>query len=132
MPEATEASPPTKELTDGDVVHFVPATARLGRAEFTFCSVWKRRKLGALYIYRRQQEATGVGADRSYVVRSGYSNALTVGSWSGVDEPRIWRHWWCREHKCMGFDCYVPTNSDRFTISTGSSLRVHFELKEMP
>jgi hypothetical protein len=119
---------PVKELSDGDMVAFSSATQKYGHAEFTFCPVWKRRKLDALYIFRRQQENVAC----SYVIRSGYSTALAVGSWThqGVTEPRIWRHWWCRDHKCMAFDCYVPINSDRFTVRVGSDISVYFELKE--
>jgi len=128
--------PPIKELTDGDVVTFV-ATKNYGRAEFAFCPVWKRRKLDALYIYqdryrrfpRKQQD----NAECSYVVRSGYSDGLAVlSSWThrGVEEPRAWLYWWCREHKCMSFNCYAPANSDRFTVHLGSTMGIYFELRK--
>jgi hypothetical protein len=63
-------------------------------------------------------------------VDGGYADGLTVHGWThkGVENPWIWRHIWCKEHKCVSFHAYVPKNSTSFTISMGSILSVDFDL----
>jgi hypothetical protein len=113
------------ELVDGDVRPFVLLTHNLGRAEFTFCPVWKRGKVSEVFIYPRQQE----NIDYFYHVACGYSDSFQVSSWShkGVENPKIWLHFWCKDHKCMSMHVYPPNSTDRLRVETGSTLSIYFE-----
>jgi hypothetical protein len=113
------------QLSDGDVRPFVPMTKNYGRAEFTFCPVWIRRKLQEVFIYPRQQE----NIDYFYRVKSGYSDSFQVSSWSykGFENPKIWLHFYCKDHKCMSMNVYPPHGCDSLRVNTGSTLAIYFE-----
>jgi hypothetical protein len=119
-----------KELTDGGVVEFVSSTYNDGRAEFTFCPVWKRGKITELFIYPRQQKRKDPA--ECWHIQCGFSASLTIGSWThrGIDEPRVWMHFWCKEHKTQSCHVYVPANADCFEVRMGSSLGIYFTKKE--
>lgn len=115
----------TLKLSDGSVCRFMPMTKNYGRAEFTFCPIWKYGKLAEVFIYPRQQE----NIDYFYHVKSGYSDSFQVDSWSykGFSSPRIWLHFYCKEHKCMSMNVYPPDGCDSFRVNTGSALSIYFE-----
>lgn len=113
-----------KVLVDGDRVNFTGFTEQYGRAEFAFCAIWKRGRIVTLYIYPMQQAY----AKHWYRVES-RADGLAVHSWThkGMENPWIWRHVWCKDHKCMCFHAYVPSDATHFTVQTMSTLRVNFD-----
>jgi hypothetical protein len=95
-----------KLLHDGNFMPFVGMTKSLGRAEFQVCPQYKRGKLVRLYIYPLQQE------DRSYYLWEGNGKRhFTIQSYEGLDEPKIWMHSYCKEHKCHSMRMYVPDDA---------------------
>jgi len=115
-----------KILDDGDIVSFVSMTNRLGRAEFICCPVFRYGKLKEFYIYPAQQENT----DTYYKILFNYSPLdFSIGVSPDLlfnDEPRIWLHFWCKEHKCQSFRLYVPRKSNQFRIEKLSNFSVVF------
>ena len=110
-----------KPINDGDFMPFVGMTQRLGRAEFAICPQWKRGKLVKISIYPLQQE------DRSYFYEweGNGKRYFTIQSYQNLDEPKIWMHSYCKEHKCQTMRVYVPNggkylwfqvHSDNITI----------------
>ena len=97
-----------KPIKDGDFLPFVATTKKGGLAEFAICPQWKRGKLVKISIYPMQQddmsyyyEWEGVGRDY-----------FTVQSYQNLGEPRIWMHYYCKEHKCQSMFVYVPSGSN--------------------
>jgi len=117
-----------KILNDGDRVDFVPYTPNYGVAEFACCPVYRYGKLKEFYIYPRQQE----NVQFYYKVLFPYPpQDFSIMSWThkGIDEPRIWIHSWCKEHKRASFSFYVPRNSNNFKIEKLSSFSLAFDRK---
>jgi len=114
-------------LKDGDEVHFRWRTKNLGKAEFGFCPIFKRGKLKEIYIYPLQQE----DCLTHYKIELGYQTDLSIESTSDLltrgQEPFIWAHFWCKEHKCTSFRLYVPSESKKFIVSILSSVSILFE-----
>ncbi len=117
-----------KILNDGDRVDFTPSSRNYGVAEFTCCPVFKYGKLREFYIYPRQQENV------KYYYKVEFNGRYTprdfsIMSWThkGIDEPRIWIHNWCKEHKCASFSFYVPRNSNNFKIEKLSNFSLAFD-----
>lgn len=94
-------------IKDGDTLPFIAMTKHLGRAEFRLCPQWKRGKLIRLSIYPVQQE------DRSYYYEweGEGKRKLFIQSYSGLDDPKVWMHTWCKDHKCHSMELYVPSGS---------------------
>lgn len=115
-----------KVLKDGDVVEFVPMTEKYGRAEFIVCATYSRGKFKQLHVYPAQQE----DAKHFYTITPAYSpQDWSVSSWThkGIEEPRAWINWWCKEHKGPACRVYVPKNSTRFQVSVLSNLSLNFD-----
>ena len=123
-----------KTITLDDAIHYramdpTPGGGNLGRAEFVFCPVWKRGVMRELLIYRAQQR----DKQRAYRLPLADAGRVTVFSfraWGhrGIEEPRPWRMGWCKEHKGVSYEVYVPSGTDRLTFSPhfGNSLDIHF------
>lgn len=103
-------------LNDGDCLPFVGMTQNLGRAEFSVCPIFKRGKLVSMFIYPLQQE------DRSYYYKwEGHpKKQYTVQSYQSLDNPNIWMHQYCKEHKTPSFRMYVPTGANFLWFSVYS------------
>lgn len=123
---------PERALSDGDVVTFDATDSKaptpgasLGTAEFAFCPKWVRGKLQAVYICPMQQRDV---VERWRVECHGAMD-FTVQSWThkGIQEPRPWLYFWCKEHGCMGMRVYVPRNAGQFSVRTGSGVGIHFD-----
>ncbi len=101
------SSPVCKPIKDGDFMPFIGRTQKLGRAEFAICPQWKRGKLVKISIYPLQQE------DRSYYYEwEGHGKRnFTIQSYCNLDEPKVWMHSYCREHKCHSMRVYVPNGA---------------------
>jgi hypothetical protein len=120
-------SPPLTEriLKDGDEVAFVAITPKYGRAEFRFCLHYLRGKLDEVFIYPMQQPA----AKEWFRLPQCKQGTFSANSWThqGMDEPYVWRHFWCKEHKAAAFDLYVPRQAIRFEVHGND---IYFASKE--
>ena len=115
-----------KILDDGDVVEFVPITHDFGRAEFMCCPVYKYGKLKEFYIYHAQQE----NVEYYYkVIFSTPPLDFSITSYGCEADPKIWIHFWCKEHKSNSFRFYVPRDSHKFRISKLSNFSVQLLLR---
>ena len=104
------------KIKDDDFLEFVWATQNLGRAEFTICPIWKRGKLVALYIYPRQQKDICY-----YYYWEGNGKAFyTISSYGGLQDPKVWQMFYCKEHKTQSFHLYVPVESKYLWFSVFS------------
>lgn len=113
-------------LKDGDKVRFVPSTERYGTAEFIVCQCLFRGKLKELIVWPAQQP----DARFFYRIPLHYSpSSWSISSWThkGIDEPRIWQMFWCKQHKAPAFRLYVPREANHFTVSMLSDFRVIFD-----
>lgn len=118
-----------KKITVKNTISFVDLSQMYGRAEFTFCPVFKHGKCDTIYIQALQQERE----DKFFVLElKDYKiNCLHIESWSykGIEAPRIWRQFWCKEHKCLTNEVYVPPKTSKivFGLNFGNTLTVRFE-----
>ena len=124
-----------KILKDGDVVEFdwndskAPTPGQsYGRAEFFICLVWntrgKRPRLKEFFVYPQQQR----DVKHYYRVKCGWSNSFQAQAWThkGMEEPKVWLHSWCKEHKGPSFRLYVPPFSKNFRVTTLSTVGIDF------
>jgi hypothetical protein len=113
------------ELSCGDLIPFVDVSDRLGRAEFIICPQWKRGKLVGISIYPMQQE------DMScyYEWKGEGVNCFYLQSYQSLEEPKVWMHSYCKEHKCQSLRLYVPRNAKYIWFKVGSTINIGF-LKE--
>src|ERR1700730_7741227 len=79
-----------------------------GRAEFEICAIFKRRKIVELFIYPRQQD---VNYYYHYKPENPYSISISYTGYQGLDQPKIWYQYWCKEHKTICTRLYVPNDS---------------------
>jgi len=99
-------------VDDSIAIHFValdptPGGSNLGRAEFTVCQIFKYGKPKGYFVYPRQQRDVDTCWYVTYVSFQG----ISIGSYGNIDPPRVWNTFWCKDHKTMGLDMYVPNNS---------------------
>lgn len=116
-----------KILGDGDVVKFEPRTARYGSAEFIICVTLQRGVPKCFHVEPAQQPA----ATHCYEIPLLYRpTSWSISAWThkGIDEPRIWVHWWCKEHKGPAMRVYAPRQSHQFTVSMLSTFGIYFDL----
>lgn len=107
---------PVKEINVLSIIKYKEVHAEYGRAEFTFCPVFKRGYLHKLWIYRKQQ---GYAEGFVFNVSKEYPriNQFAIESWMHKTEhPKIWQNGWCKEHKCVLFDVYVPRSTSRIVF----------------
>lgn len=113
------------EMTEGSQwkVPFEYSHPELGRAEFTVCVRWSRGRIREMWLYPRQQKRYEQGWHFPRLS----SDSLGIGSWNhkGLDDPKVWRMWWCKEHRCMATEFYVPNYSNELDIIAGSTLSIH-------
>jgi hypothetical protein len=114
-----------KVLEDGDKVPFVAYTTRYGLAEFVFCLKYIRSKLKHIYIYPAQQE----NVINCFQVDVNYAESVNITSFThkGMDDPKIWLQFWCKEHDCPAMRVYVPKQATHFHVSKLSSILITFD-----
>ena len=98
----------------GESITYVPRTKEYGCAEFSICLIFKRGHIRGCYIYPIQQVT-----NTYYRVTIPDTLKLRIIYFSShyPDEPRIWRTWWCKEHKCHALEFYVPKEGNSFTVN---------------
>lgn len=127
----------TRRITVGDVIRYewmdkTPGGGNLGHAEFLFCPVWSRGRMRELHIYPRQQRVPVYcyTLDLSECRISDFS----FSSWTymGIEHPWCWRMWWCKEHKGVSYEVYVPKNTSQmsFELYFGNSIEIRFDSPE--
>lgn len=112
------------ELQEDVQYPFVWRTDRLGVAEFGVCPIYKYGKLVEFHMFGLQQEER-----KHYIYKFDYKPTdWSISSWShrGMEAPRIWMHFWCKEHKSASFRFYVPPNSTHFTVTALSNFSIDF------
>lgn len=116
------------KLKDGDVVKFKPFSSRLGRAEFAVCPIYKRGILKKILLYPVQQKDMNLYYSYTFEYKP---ISWSISSWGhkNIEHPKIWNHYWCKEHNCLGFRLYVPKESNCFTVSTLSTFSIYFDYK---
>ena len=52
-----------------------------------------------------------------------------ISSWTyrGIDDPKIWLHFWCKDHMCPGMRVYVPRSTLELTVDVLSTILFTFE-----
>ena len=107
-----------------------PGGGNLGRAEFQFCPVWKRGIMVELLIYRAQQRDK-TKAYRLPLAEAGRVTTFSFDARVEHERPRPWRMFWCKEHKNVTYEVYVPSGTDqiKFRPHFGNSLDVYFEAR---
>lgn len=84
-----------------------PGGSNLGRAEFAFCPKFFRGRLKEYWVYPMQQRD-----QESFWHWKGYTDwAPTFSCYQQLDDVRIWRVYWCREHKTVTSEMYVPNGA---------------------
>lgn len=110
------------QIKGGDFIPFEWKTERWGRAEFSICPIYKRRKLVKLFIYPHQQENK-----EDYYIWEGTSDSyFTIQGYEGLNDPKIWLIGWCKEHKCQNIRLYVPSNSKFIWFHVLSTITIGF------
>lgn len=110
-----------RELKDGDVISFEEMHLNYGRAEFSICLVYKYGKLRETYLNRVQQ-----GQFEEFKISTSYGAMDFSATGNYPNDPRFWIFGYCREHKSPFTRLYVPSGTSRFTVSTGSGVRLLF------
>ena len=108
-------------------IQYTPVTKMYGRAEFVFCPVYSRGKMRKLYIYRKQQ--IGMNFEYCLDLKDYNVKSFSITSWiHRTDLPNTWRESWCKEHKTIAHEVYVPddTNCLEFDYSLGNWLTIRF------
>lgn len=117
------------EIKSTDVIKYRYNHKRFGRAEFILCPVFKRGYMQKLFIYRKQQGESGAFVLDVAKVCPRVSQFM-VETWTHKTEaPRIWKNFWCKEHKCISFEVYVPplTRKMVFNFHFGDTLSIRME-----
>ena len=103
-----------------------------GTAEFGICTHFVRGRLTELYLTRQQQPDE---KEKGYYInlKEDFPNfrvtCFMICAWSHkTADPRIWRQWWCKEHKAICHETYVPRNTDtiEFDLTLGDTLEIRF------
>jgi hypothetical protein len=110
------------KISSNEFIPFEAMSARYGRAEFVVCPVFKRGKLVVCSIYPRQQPEV-----KDHWVWEGKADGLSFTGYQGLDNPKIWRTFWCKEHRCNSIELYVPNEAKFLWINLSvGSLGINF------
>jgi hypothetical protein len=121
-----------KRITVDDKIPYVDCTKRYDMAEFGICTRFFRGRLTDIYFTRMQQPSE---KQRQYHlnVKEDFPHlrvtCFCIDAWSHkTDHPRIWRQFWCKEHKAICHETYVPrhTNSIEFNLNFGDTITIRF------
>ncbi len=113
------------QLEEGIKYPFVWKHPGYGVAEFSVCPVYKYGKLVEFNMFSEQQEER-----IHYRYKFDYKPLdWSISSWThkGMEAPRIWINFWCKEHKSSSFRFYVPRDSTCFSIQALSNFAVNFD-----
>ena len=115
-----------RELKEHDIVKFSARSSQYGNAEFIFCPIFKRGKLKEMFIWPAQQPDV---TEFFRILLPYVPQNFGISAWThkGMDEPRPWMFFWCREHKCVAFRVYVPKQAKCFRVLFGSWFRIIFD-----
>lgn len=120
------------EITVHDIIKYKPLHKCFGRAMFQICPVFKNGIIRELFIYRRQQDNHEIY--KIDLKKINYkANTFHIESWTHeTDSPRIWRESWCKDHKTIMHEVYVPNNTNqiKFNLHFGDTISILFEAKE--
>jgi len=101
------------EVSERIVIPFVwrdstPGGSNLGRAEFVICTKYKYGKAHEFWVTPLQQRDA-----KYYWHYTGYIDELgiTFSAYEGLDNPYVWMSGWCKEHKAVFNEVYVPNDS---------------------
>ena len=110
------------------IIKFDPMHKDYGHAEFDICPVFKYGKLKKVFIYRRQQ-----GTNEAYEIEAQNQKEFQISTWEhkGFNTPRIWRNWWCKDHKTIAFSVYVPKQTNMIEFSSLSSFGILFDKEDL-
>lgn len=108
-----------KEIFEYEKIDFEWLTKDLGHAEFVLCPVYNRKKvISKLYIYPKQQK------DQKYffVIKNKNSDnsGLNLGCLlinNELQHTNVWTTYYCKEHKTMALQLYVPKFSKQLHVS---------------
>lgn len=88
-------------------VPFIWGTKDFGRAEFQLCAEHERNKIVGFYVYHLQQENIKYYWHYSNLLYNG----LGIHSYQELTAPEVWMTQWCKEHKSLLLELYVPPKS---------------------
>lgn len=117
-----------KEIKVTDEIDYILKTENWGRCEFEICPVFKRGYLREVFFVRKQQkneECYRLEIDKDIKV-----NVFHIDSWNHKTEhPKIWREFWCKNHKTISHDVYPPDMTSKivFAYNFGNTLMMRFE-----
>lgn len=115
-----------------DIIKFKDLDTEYGRGEFVFCPVFRNGRMEELYITAVQQNRT----DTRWKLRlEGDIKIFCIQSWglssseAKLKVPWVWREWWCKDHKAIAHEVYVPdgANTLSFDLHFGDTLDIKFE-----
>jgi hypothetical protein len=92
-----------------------------GRAEFVICPQFKYGRIKRVYLTTKQQEP-----HRGWVFPEINSDSYSISSWVGLEKPKVWLTFWCKEHKTPTTYFYVPPNSEFLDIQILSTFSLFF------
>ena len=106
------------------VIKFEPMHKKYGRVEFEICPIFQYGKLKKVLVFRRQQET-----NECYEIEAQDQKEFQIMSWThkGVDNPNIWRNFWCKDHKTICFNVNVPNNTNIIEFSNLSLFGIQFD-----
>jgi hypothetical protein len=85
-----------------DYMDKTPGGGNLGRAEFAVCVKFKGGKVAEFWVYPVQQRR------QEYWHFAGGDCDFTIGSYEGLADAKVWRTFWCKEHKTTSLEMYAP------------------------
>lgn len=118
----------TKTIKITDTIPYQPIHPQYGRAEFQICPVYKNGYIKQVHIYRQQQTT-----NETYILHIDKGikiNTFSITAWTHKTEPpSIWRESWCKDHKTITHEVYVPDNTNKisFAYHFGNTLDIRFE-----
>lgn len=117
-----------KTITVHDIITYNALDENLGRAEFDICPVFKNGIIREIFLIRIQQN---VNEGFRLKMPKGYNaRVFSITSWTHKTEaPKIWRNYWCKDHKAICFQTYVPNNTTKivFDLHFGNTIDIRFE-----
>ena len=100
---------------------------KYGHAEFQICPIFRYGKLKKVILYRSQQETS-----EGYEIPAFNQKEFQICTWTsqGFEHPNIWREFWCKEHKCICHEVYVPKGTNTIEFDSLSVFGIRFVKKE--
>jgi len=107
-------------------ISFEPISLTHRRAEFTVCLRYNTRLAQPLITQAWITPMQQPNATEFFVLKECFANSFGAGSFDNLDRPSIWLTGWCKEHKGPFMHIYVPIESHKFVVISGSTLRLEF------